>query len=205
MGLLLKIILFGVAVYAVWKTFSRWKGLFDKFVGKPDEPARPAPPPPAPLRRRYPYQPPASALMSLPSEAFLQLEEGTVMLRLLPDVAPVTVARFAALATQGYYNGLTFHRIVPNFVVQGGSPGANDYAGAKRFMRDEIGPQGVHVRGAVGMSTRGTDAGDGQFFIDLVDLPHLDRTHTVFAYVTQGMDYVDRLLEGGKIVRVTVR
>lgn len=164
-----------------------------------------APPPPAPLRRRYPYQPPASALMSLPSEAFLQLEEGTVMLRLLPDVAPVTVARFAALATQGYYNGLTFHRIVPNFVVQGGSPGANDYAGAKRFMRDEIGPQGVHVRGAVGMSTRGTDAGDGQFFIDLVDLPHLDRTHTVFAYVTQGMDYVDRLLEGGKIVRVTVR
>jgi peptidyl-prolyl cis-trans isomerase B (cyclophilin B) len=164
-----------------------------------------AAPPPSPLRRRYPYQPPASALLSLPSEAFIQLEEGTVILRLLADVAPVTVARFAALATQGYYNGLTFHRIVPNFVVQGGSPGANDYAGVKRFMRDEIGPQGEHVRGAVGMSTRGTDAGDGQFFIDLVDLPHLDRTHTVFAYVTQGMEYVDRLLEGGKIVRVTVK
>ena len=128
-----------------------------------------------------------------------------MILRLLTDVAPVTVARFAALAAQGYYDGLTFHRIVPNFVVQGGSPGANDYAGARRFMRDEIGPQGVHVRGAVGMSSRGTDAGDGQFFIDLVDLPHLDRTHTVFAYVTQGKEYVDRLLEGGKIVRVTVK
>lgn len=150
-------------------------------------------------------QPPASALMSLPVEASIQLEEGTVILRLLPDVAPVTVARFAALVTQGYYNGLTFHRIVPNFVIQGGSPGANDYAGARRFMRDEIGPQGVHVRGAVGLSTRGTDSGDGQFFIDLVDLPHLDRTYTVFAYVTQGMDYVDRLLEGGRIVRVSVK
>jgi len=106
---------------------------------------------------------------------------------------------------QGFYNGLTFHRVVPNSFVQGGSPAANDYSGAARFMRDEVGPQGVHVRGAVGMSTRGNDTADGQFFIDLVDLPQFDRGYTVFAYVTQGMELVDRLLEGAKIVAVTVR
>jgi peptidyl-prolyl cis-trans isomerase B (cyclophilin B) len=158
-----------------------------------------------PQRRRYPFQPPANALLSLPVEAVIQLEGGAVTLRLLPDVAPVTVARFSALASQGYYDGLTFHRVLPNFVVQGGSPAANDYAGTRRYMRDEVGPQGVHVRGAVGMSKRGPDTGDGQFFIDLVDLPHLDRDYTVFAYVTQGMEVVDRILPGAKIVRLSVK
>jgi cyclophilin family peptidyl-prolyl cis-trans isomerase/HEAT repeat protein len=157
------------------------------------------------VKRRYPYQPDPSVLMELPTTAFLELEEGTVTLRLLSDAAPVTVARFAELVSRGYYNGLTFHRVVPNFVVQGGSPGANEYMGASRYMRDEVGPQGVHVRGAVGISTRGGDTGDGQIFIDLVDLPRLDHDYTVFAYVTQGMPLVDKLLEGAKIVGVTVR
>ena len=120
-------------------------------------------------------------------------------LRLLLDVAPVTVARFAELAAQGFYKDRTFHRVVPNFVVQGGSPGANEYVGTARYMRDEVGPQGVNVRGAVGISSRGGDTGDGQIFIDLVDLPRLDRDYTVFAYVTQGMELVDRLLDGAKI------
>ena len=75
---------------------------------------------------------------------------------LLPAEAPVTVWRFATLAKKGYYNGLTFHRIVPNFVVQGGSPGASEYVGDARFMRDEEG-LAEHVRGAVGVSTRGRD------------------------------------------------
>jgi cyclophilin family peptidyl-prolyl cis-trans isomerase len=94
---------------------------------------------------------------------------------------------------------------VPNFVVQGGSPGANEYMGASRYMRDEVGPQGVHVRGRGRISTRGADTGDGQIFIDLVDLPRLDRDYTVFAYVTSGMEFVDRMLEGAKIVSVSVR
>lgn len=163
------------------------------------------PPPPGSVKRRYPYQPLPGALMTLPSTAVIQLESGAVTLSLLKDVAPVTIARFAELAGRGYYNGLTFHRVVPNFVVQGGSPGANEYMGASRYMRDEVGPQGVHVRGAVGISTRGGDTGDGQIFIDLVDLPRLDRDYTVFAYVTSGMDFVDRILEGAKIVSVSVR
>ena len=162
-------------------------------------------PPAAPIKKRYPYQPRPEALLALPSTAVLQFEGGTVTLRLLTDAAPVTVARFAALVAQGYYNGRTFHRIVPNFVVQTGSPADNDFAGVRRFMRDEFSAPGEHIRGAVGMSNRGPDKGDGQFFIDLVDLPHLDRTYTVFAYVTQGMELVDQLLEGTKVLKVSVK
>jgi cyclophilin family peptidyl-prolyl cis-trans isomerase len=163
------------------------------------------PPTPQPKSRRYPQQPAAILLTNAPKQAYLRLESGVVTLELRPDVAPVTVARFAALANRGYYNGLTFHRVVPNFVVQGGSPGANEYVGDARYMRDEVGPQGVHVRGAVGISTRGGDTGDAQIFINLVDLPRLDRDYTVFAYVTSGMELVDKLLEGGRIVGITVR
>lgn len=163
--------------------------------------ARPAP---QPKVRRYPSQPVLIAMYQ-PKQAFIQLESGTVTVELRPDVAPVTIARFAILAGRGYYNNLTFHRVVPDFVVQGGSPGANEYVGDARYMRDEVGPQGVHLRGAVGISTRGGDTGDGQIFIDLVDLPRLDRDYTVFGYVTAGMELVDKLLEGARILRITVR
>jgi cyclophilin family peptidyl-prolyl cis-trans isomerase len=157
-------------------------------------------------RRRYPLQPNEQALGALPREAIIELDEGTVAINLLRDVAPVTIARFAALVVEGAYNNRTFHRVVPNFVVQGGSPGANEYAGTTpRFMRDEVGPQASHIRGAVGISTRGRDTGDGQIFIDLVDVPRLDRDYTVFGYVREGMELVDKLLEGAVIKRITVR
>jgi cyclophilin family peptidyl-prolyl cis-trans isomerase len=100
---------------------------------------------------------------------------------------------------------LTFHRVIPNVTVQGGSPGANDSMGTGRYMRDELGPQATHVRGAVAMSARGPDTGDGQIVIDLVDLPQSDRRYTVFAYVTQGMELVDGMLEGANIVHISVK
>jgi cyclophilin family peptidyl-prolyl cis-trans isomerase len=128
-----------------------------------------------------------------------------VTLRLLSHVAPVTVGRFAELVRLGYYNGLTFHQVIPNFIVQGGSPGANDYMGTTRYLRDEVGPQAAHVRGAVGMLTRGRDRGNGQIFIDLIDLPRFDRQYTVFAYVTQGMALVDNMLTGTKILSVSLK
>ena len=128
---------------------------------------------------------------------------GTFELALFTAQAPATVLRFARLAESGYYNGLTFHRVVPNFVIQGGSPGANEYIGDAMFMRDEVGSW-PHVRGAVGISTRGRDTGDAQIFIDLVDNPRLDHEYTVFAQVLNGIDVVDRILEGDVIERIEI-
>jgi peptidyl-prolyl cis-trans isomerase B (cyclophilin B) len=128
---------------------------------------------------------------------------GTFELALFTVQAPATVLRFARLAESGYFNGLTFHRVVPNFVIQGGSPGANEYIGDSPFMRDELGLW-PHVRGAVGISTRGRDTGDAQIFVDLVDNPRLDHDYTVFAQVLNGIDVVDRILEGDVIDRVEI-
>ncbi len=128
---------------------------------------------------------------------------GSFELRLFPDDAPITVGRFLRLVRSGYYDGLTLHRVVPNFVVQGGSPGANEYVGDGPFLRDEVGLRS-HRRGSVGISTRGRNTGDAQFFIDLVDLPRLDHDYTVFAEVTSGMATVDQLLEGAVMARVEI-
>jgi cyclophilin family peptidyl-prolyl cis-trans isomerase/HEAT repeat protein len=115
------------------------------------------------------------------------------------DAAPLTAIRIARRAGEGYYDGLTFHRIAPNFVIQGGSPGANEYAGETYFMRDEV---GLHVRGTVGISTRGRDTGDAQIFVNTIDSPRLDHIYTVFGSVIAGMDVVDGVLEGDVIERV---
>jgi cyclophilin family peptidyl-prolyl cis-trans isomerase/HEAT repeat protein len=134
---------------------------------------------------------------------FVMAAKGPFDLALFPDEAPLTALRVATRAREGYYNGLTFHRVVPNFVIQGGSPGANEYAGDGPYMRDEVGLR-PHRRGSVGISTRGRDTGDAQIFIDLVDLPQLDHNYTVFAEVVSGMDVVDQILEGDVIERVEV-
>jgi cyclophilin family peptidyl-prolyl cis-trans isomerase len=128
---------------------------------------------------------------------------GAFELALFTAQAPATVLRFARLARAGYYNGLTFHRVVPNFVIQGGSPGANEYVGDASFMRDEVGTW-PHVRGAVGISTRGHDTGDAQIFVDLVDNPRLDHVYTVFGQVLNGIDIVDHILEGDVIERIEI-
>ncbi|MGD9906819.1 MAG: peptidylprolyl isomerase, partial [Vicinamibacterales bacterium] len=127
---------------------------------------------------------------------------GVMQLRLLADDAPATVLRVTALARSGYYDGLTFHRVEPTFVLQGGSPGANEYMGDGLYMRDE--PGLAHNRGTVGISTRGRDTGDAQLFVNLVDSPRLDHAYTVWAVVEQGMDVADRVLEGDVMTRVEV-
>src|SRR5205823_14020567 len=127
-------------------------------------------------------------------------EVGAFELALFTSQAPATVLRFARLARAGYYTGLTVHRVVPNFVVQGGSPGANEYIGDASFMRDEVGTW-PHVRGAVGISTRGHDTGDAQIFVDLVDNPRLVHVYTAYAQVLNGIDVVVRFFEGDVIER----
>jgi cyclophilin family peptidyl-prolyl cis-trans isomerase/HEAT repeat protein len=134
---------------------------------------------------------------------FVMRGKGSFELRLLVDEAPLSALRVATRAREGYYNGLTFHRVVANFVIQGGSPGANEYMGDAAFMRDEVGLI-THKRGTVGISTRGRDTGDAQIFINLVDLPRLDHVYTVFAEVVSGMDVVDAVLEGDVIERVEI-
>jgi cyclophilin family peptidyl-prolyl cis-trans isomerase len=129
---------------------------------------------------------------------------GVFELSLLTDEAPATCARFIQLARRRVYDGLTFHRVEPNFVIQGGSPGANEYAGHDPYMRDEVGTV-THARGTVGISTRGRDTGDAQIFVNLVDNPRLDHRYTVFARVTRGMEVIDRILEGGVIARIVIR
>jgi cyclophilin family peptidyl-prolyl cis-trans isomerase/HEAT repeat protein len=129
---------------------------------------------------------------------------GSMEIVLLPDDAPVTVATFVELAERGAFNGLTWHRIVPAFVLQGGSPGADEYDGLTRtFMRDEVG-YARHARGTFGISTRGRDTGDGQIFINLVDNFRLDHDYTVFATMRKGFDVMDRVQEGDVIESVTI-
>ena len=116
--------------------------------------------------------------------------------------APLTRHRFLTAVRAGYYDGLTFHRVVPNFVIQGGSPGANEYCGDCPFMRDE--PGGMHTRGTLGISTRGPDTGDAQIFINLIDNARLDYDYTMFAEVCSGMAVVDAIQEGDRMLRLEV-
>lgn len=127
---------------------------------------------------------------------------GTLEITLHHDLAPMATQAFLTLARADVYTGRTFHRIVPNFVVQGGSPGADEYDPATDyFMRDEVG--GHNLRGTLGISTRGRDTGDGQLYINLVDNFRLDHDYTVFATITAGLDLIDRIQEGDVIEAVS--
>jgi cyclophilin family peptidyl-prolyl cis-trans isomerase/HEAT repeat protein len=144
-------------------------------------------------------------LLARPSRVVVTMASGgSFELALMPEAAFATVARFVRLVRQRAYDGLTFHRVEPNFVIQGGSPGANEYAGHDPYMRDEVG-LASHDRGTLGISTRGHDTGDAQIFVNLVDNPRLDHRYTVFAKVVSGMDVVDAIVEGDAIARIVIR
>lgn len=127
---------------------------------------------------------------------------GAFVVRLRGDVAPIMAGRILALARTGYYDGLSWHRVEHDFVIQGGGPGGNEYVGYSRFLRDELGTV-PHIRGTVGMSTRGHDTGDAQWFINLKDNHRLGRDYTVFAEVVEGIEVVDGIMEGDRIERIT--
>ena len=129
--------------------------------------------------------------------------KGRMTLALLPDSAPMAVVSFVRLAERGDFAGRTLHRVVPNFVVQGGSPGADEYDPATSyFMRDEVGAS--NRRGTLGISTRGRDTGDGQIYFNLIDNVRLDFDYTVFAAILQGLDVMDRIQEGDVIESVRI-
>jgi cyclophilin family peptidyl-prolyl cis-trans isomerase len=111
-----------------------------------------------------------------------------IVIKMSSADAPVTALRFLMLADSKFYDGTTFYRYEANQFALGGSPGANVYAGADRFLRDEIGLPNQY--GAISMSTRGRDAGDGQFFVNLADQPQFDHEYTVFAQVISSGDAI---------------
>jgi len=126
---------------------------------------------------------------------------GSFVIRLREDVAPLMAGRVLALVESGYYDGLTWHRVEHDFVIQGGSPGASEYIGYEQFIRDDLGTV-PHARGTIGMSTRGHDTGDAQWFVNLKDNLRLGRDYSIFADVVEGMDVIDGILEGDVILKV---
>lgn len=125
------------------------------------------------------------------------------VVRLRGDVAPIMAARILALARSGYYDRQAWHRVEPNFVIQGPSRGNNEYVGHPRFLRDELGTV-PHVRGTVGMSTRGHDTGDAQWFVNLKDNVSLGPDYTIFGEIVEGIEVADGVLEGDVIERIEV-
>jgi cyclophilin family peptidyl-prolyl cis-trans isomerase len=128
---------------------------------------------------------------------------GRFTVRLFPAETPATVARVVRLVREGFYDGKVFQRVEPNFVIQGGGPDANEYVGDDAFMRDELTLR-THARGTLGISTRGRDTGDAQWFINLVDNPLLDHEYTVFGRIDEGQAVAERILEGDRIEHVEV-
>lgn len=129
---------------------------------------------------------------------------GEIEVALLPLEATTNAFRLYSQARDGLLDGLTLHRVVPNFVVQGGSPRGNEYAGHGAYTRDEVGLR-VQTRGTVGLSTRGRDTGDGQIYVNLVHNVRLDHDYTLLGIVVSGMDVVDQILEGDVIEAAELR
>jgi cyclophilin family peptidyl-prolyl cis-trans isomerase len=127
--------------------------------------------------------------------------KGEIVLALEPEVAPGSCVAFDSLVTAGYYNGKAFHRVIPNFVAQGGCPRGDGYGGMPWTMRTEIGPQGF-VEGAVGLASAGHDTESCQFFIMTAAAPHLDGRYSRFAHVVSGMDVAQKLQVGDVMQRV---
>lgn len=137
--------------------------------------------------------------------ARIETEKGHITIELYPDEAPGTVANFQKLADSGFYNGLTFHRVIPNFVIQGGCPRGDGTGGPGYTIKCETeGNPHKHLRGSLSMAHAGKDTGGSQFFICHAPQPHLDGVHTVFGRVTDGLDVVDAIRAGDRMVAVNV-
>jgi cyclophilin family peptidyl-prolyl cis-trans isomerase len=132
----------------------------------------------------------------LENTLYMDLSYGRVVIQLRPDVAPKTVARIKELARQGFYDGTPFHRVIANFMAQGGDPKGTGTGGSGKRLEAEFSAL-KHVRGTVSMA-RGSDvnSADSQFFICFAPAPHLDGQYTIFGQVIQGMEFVDRIKKG---------
>jgi peptidyl-prolyl cis-trans isomerase B (cyclophilin B) len=135
----------------------------------------------------------------------ITLDNGNeVRIEFYPDDAPKTVENFVTLTKQGFYNGLTFHRVVPDFVVQGGCPKGDGTGGPGHTVKAEFNTQ-KHVRGSVAMArSQHPDSAGSQFYITYGATPHLDGNYTVFGRVVSGMEHVDRIKQGDRMKSVAI-
>ena len=138
----------------------------------------------------------AASAQDLENTLYMDLSYGRVVIQLRPDIAPKTVARIKELARQGFYDGTPFHRVIANFMAQGGDPTGTGRKGSGKRLEAEFSAV-KHVRGTVSMA-RSTDvnSADSQFFICFAPAPHLDGQYTVFGQVVEGMEFVDRIKKG---------
>lgn len=138
-------------------------------------------------------------------KATFHTTKGPIVIQLTPDKTPVTVASFANLIKRGYYDGLSFHRVIPNFVIQGGDPLGNGTGGPGYNFKDEFDPSLRHSGpGILSMANAGPGTNGSQFFITHSAQPHLDNRHSVFGKVIEGQDVVNKIVQGDKIEKATL-
>lgn len=143
--------------------------------------------------------------VKLMKKAIIETEKGNIVLELFEKEAPKTVANFEKLSREGFYDGLTFHRVIPNFVIQGGCPRGDGTGGPGYTIKCETkGNPHKHGTGALSMAHAGKDTGGSQFFITHSPQPHLDGVHTVFGKVIEGMSVVNKIKAKDVMKKVTV-
>jgi peptidyl-prolyl cis-trans isomerase B (cyclophilin B) len=137
--------------------------------------------------------------------ALLETTAGNIELELYPEHAPMTVNNFIFLAQQSFYDGVVFHRVIPNFVIQGGDPTGTGRGGPGYQFKDELKNNPLkHERGVISMANAGPNTNGSQFFLTHSPQPHLDGKHTVFGKVVKGIEVVDAIHQGDKIERVVI-
>lgn len=137
----------------------------------------------------------------------IETNKGTLSFELYDDDAPIAAANFKKLAESGYYDGIKFHRVIPNFMVQTGDPTGTGAGGPGYSIKCETdGTKQIHDRGVLSMAHRGRDTGGSQFFIchERAGTKHLDRVHTCFGRITEGLDLIDDIKQGDVMNKVTI-
>lgn len=137
-------------------------------------------------------------------QAIISTKHGEIDIKLLSEEAPATVSNFVYLAELGFYNGLIFHRVEPNFVVQGGDPKGNGTGGPGYQFADEP-VRRDYKRGIVAMANAGPNTNGSQFFIVLEDQPTLPKNYTIFGEVISGMDIVDKIQIGDAMLKIVIK
>ncbi|MBU0495275.1 MAG: peptidylprolyl isomerase [Chloroflexi bacterium] len=138
-------------------------------------------------------------------QATIETPRGTIELELYPQHAPQTVNNFVFLAGEGFYDGTMFHRVIPNFMIQGGDPTGTGRGGPGYRFADEVRNNPLkHETGVISMANAGPNTNGSQFFITHAPQPHLNGKHTVFGKVVKGQSVVDAIRQGDVITRVTI-